>query len=255
MSSLAFSGQHPQRPHLLRGGGTGREIKDTRNDVDNALELLEARDATLEYPELDWIDGGFIAAAGGDIILKGRFLLQGQEFASLTLWAGTSEVVITAMKPGEGGNDFTIEVVGGGTAGSETVIKTGNAFVITIEVGVSTANQIATAINADLNAGVRDGDGYIMAVSGGAGAVNAVAAATNLAGGVGDGWECLVSGVECLPANTTGDTGVAAIAEGVCTVTVPDLTAETDARAVGDTAAISIKTGNVRTQSLSGLLA
>lgn len=247
MSSKAFSGQHPQRPHILRGGGTGREIKDTRNDVDNALELFEARDAALEYPELDWIDGGFIAAAGGDIVLKGRFLQQGQEFAELTLFTGTSELVFTALKPGEGGNDLTIEIQ---DTGSLTVTKTGNATVITIDLGTTTADAIATAVNAD----AADTDGYIRCASGGVGVSQAVTAATNLAGGVGDGWECLVSGVECLPANTTGTAGAAAISETEATVTVPDLTAETPARAVGDTAAVSVQTDNIRTQQLSGLL-
>jgi hypothetical protein len=250
MSSKAFSGEHPQRPHLLRGGGMGKEVKDTRDDVDNALELLEARDATLEYPELDWIDGGFVAAAGGDIVIKGRYLLQGQSFAELTIGTGTAELVFTALKPGEGGNDITVEIEDGGTAGSEVVTKTGNAFVITAEVGTSTADQIATAVNAN----AADSDGYIRCNGGGAG-TPAVTAATALTGGVGDGWECRISGVECLPANTTGTNGAAAIAEGVCTVTVPDLTAETDARAVGDSAAVHIKTNNVRTQAISGLLA
>lgn len=250
MSSKAFSGQHPLRPHILRGGGTGKEIKDTRNDVDNALELLEARDATLEYPELDWIDGGFVAAAGGDIVLEGRYLLQGQTFAELTLFTGTSELVFTAMKPGAGGNDFTIAIEDGGTAGSEVVTKTGNAFVITAEIGTSTADQIATAVNAD----GADTDGYLRCNGGGSGVAQAVTAATALAGGVGDGWECLVSGVEALPANTTGANGAAAITETECTVTVPDLTAGSPARAIGDTAAVSVMTDNIRTQALSGLL-
>lgn len=248
MSSKAFSGQHPQRPHILRGGGTGREIQDTRNDVDNALELLEARDVALEYPELDWIDGGFVAAAGGDIVLEGRFLLQGQEFAALTLFLTTSELIFTALKPGAEGNDFTIEIQ---DTGSLTVTKTGSAIVITIDLGTTTADAIATAVNAN----GADTDGYLRCNGGGVGVAQAVTAATNLAGGVGDGWECMVSGVECLPANTTGANGAAAIAEGECTVTVPDLTAESPARAAGDTAAVSVMTDNIHTQALSGPLA
>ena len=252
MTSKAFSGQSPKKPHLIHAGkgGVPGEVWDTRKDVDSAFELLESRDATLEYPELDWMDGGFAAAAGGDLILKGRYLVQGQEFATLTIGTGTAELVITALKPGEGGNDFTIEIEDGGTAGSEVVTKTGNAFVITAEVGTSTADQIAVAINAD----GADSDGYIWCDGGGAG-TPAVTAATNLAGGVGDGWACYISGVECLPANTTGANGGAALTEDSCTVTVPDLTAETPARAATDPAAAYIVSNNIATQSLSGLLA
>lgn len=219
MGSKAFSGEHPNKPHLLKGGGLSAEVADTRRDVDNALSILEGRDAVLEYPELDYIDGAGPAAAGGDMVLKGRFLLQGQLFASLALWSGTSMVTITALKPGEDGNDFTVEVTGTGTAGSETVTKTGNAFVIDIQPGVSTADQIATAINADAAAS----DGYLRAASGGAGTTNTVVAATHLAGGVGKGWSCTVGGFDCLPANTPGTAGAAAITETTCTVTVPAL--------------------------------
>ena len=247
--SLAFGSEKPQRAGLSvdgKGGFAG-ELGDLRKDLQNAFKKLEAR---TSYPEIQWLDGGAPSVGGGDLVIKGANLLQGQSFATLTLWEGTSSVVITALKPGAPGNDFTIAVAGGGTAGSETVVKTGNAFVVTIEVGVSTANQIATAINDDLNAGVRDADGYLMAVSGGAGTTNAVAAAANLAGGVGEGWACYVSGVEALPANTTGATGAAAVAEAECTVTVPDLSAETDARAAADIAAVVVTTDGVSTRSV-----
>ncbi len=241
--------------HLVTGkGGVAGEVDDLRGDVEVGFTANEDR---TDYPELDWLDitGGALLAAGGDIVLEGRNILQGQTFATLTLWATTSAVVITAMKPGVDGNDFTITVTGTGTAGAETVIKTANAFVIDIDATTSTADQIATAINANLSAGVNDGDGYIMAVSGGSGTANAVAAVANLAGGAGVGFECLVSGVEALPANTTGATGVALVDDDGCTVTVPALTAESPARAAADIVGITIKTDGVKTQQLSGVLA
>lgn len=219
MGSKAFSGQHPGKPHLLRGTGLSGEVRDTRLDVDAALQILEGRDVVLQYPELDYIDGAGPAAAGGDMVLKGRYLVQGQSFATLTLWTGTSSVVITALKPGDPANDFTVQVTGTGTAGSETVTKTGDAFVVDIEPGASTANQIATAINAN----AADSDGYLRAASGGVGFTNAIAAAAHLAGGVGEGWECRVGGFAALPANTPGTAGAAALTETSCTVTVPAL--------------------------------
>lgn len=247
MASKAMESQRAAKPHLTEGkGGVAGEVADLRGDLDSALETLESR---VGYPELDWLDGASITAAGGDIVLEGRSLLQGQTFDELTLWLTTSEVAITALKPGDSG--FTIEVTGGGTAGSESVTKTGSAFVIDIEPTVSTANQIATAINAD----GADSDGYLRATSGGAGTTNAVAAAADMTGGAGDGFEVLVSGVEALPANTTGTTGAAAVDDGTVTCTVPDLTAETPARAATDMVAVVIKSNGVKTGQLSAALA
>lgn len=247
MASKAMEQQRAAKPHLTAGkGGVAGEVDDLRGDVDTALETFESR---AGYPELDWLDGASILAAGGDIILEGRNLLQGQTFDELVLWATTSAVTITALKPGDTG--FTIEVTGGGTAGSESVTKTANAFVIDIEPGVSTADQIATAINAD----GADSDGYIWADSGGAGTTNAVAAAADMTGGAGDGFEVLVSGVEALPANTTGTAGAAAVDDGTATVTVPDLTAETPARAATDVVAVTIMSNGVKTGQLSVALA
>jgi hypothetical protein len=248
-NSKSFGTKSPRKAHLVKpAGGVGGEVYDLRKDLREAFRTHESRDAADEFPELDWVDGGFAAAAGGDLVLKGRFLLQGQSFAELTLFTGTSELIFTALKPGQDGNDYTIEIQ---DTGSLTVTLTGNALVVTIDLGTTTADAIATAINAN----GADTDGIIRCNGGGVGVAQAVTAATNLVGGTGEGWECRISGTECLPANTTGANGAAAIAEGVCTVTVPDLTALGDARAAGDPASLHILTDAVRTQALSGLLA
>lgn len=215
--SKAFGSQRGQKAHLLLGtGGLAGEIADLRKDVEEGFENLEERSG---YPELDYVDGAGPAAAGGDMILVGRNLLQGQTFDVLALWAGTSMVTITCLKPGK--SPFTIAVTGGGTAGAEVVSKVGNAFSIQIQVGTSTANQIATAINANAAAS----DGYLRAASGGAGVTNAIQAATPMAGGVGTFAENVVrvAGFECLPANTPGTAGAAAWTDTSIKVTVPAL--------------------------------
>ena len=201
----------------LSGGDVYRASLQSNGVWSNSLMLGGASTGSL--PELDFVDGAGPAAAGGDMVLVGRNLLQGQTFDTLTLWETTSAVVITALTPGASG--FTIEITDGATAGSEVVTKTGNAFVIQIEAGVSTANQIATAINAN----TADSDGYLRAASGGAGTTNAVAAATAMAGGVGDFAGNLVyaAGKLCLPANTAGTAGAAAWTNTGVTVTVPAL--------------------------------
>lgn len=216
--SKAFGSQRAYKKHLTQGkGGLAGELVDLRNDVEEGFQNLEAR---AGFPFLDFVDGAGPAAAGADMALVGRNLLQDQSFDELALWLTTSMVTITALKPGDSG--FTIEITDGATAGSEVVTKTGNAFVIQIEAGVSTADQIATAINAD----GADSDGYLRAASGGAGDVNAVAAVANMAGGVGDfaGNSVYAAGKECLPANTTGTAGAAAWTDTGVTVTVPALT-------------------------------
>ncbi len=243
--SKSFGSQKARLPHLVRGtGGVAGEVSDLRGDIEEGFQASEAK---AGFPELDFIDGAGPLAIGGDMVLVGRELLQGQSFDELALWLGTSMVTITCLKPGD--SPFTIEVTGGGTAGVETVTKTGNAFVIDIEPTVSTANQIATAINAD----GADSDGYLRAASGGVGTANAVAAAAPMAGGVGDfaGNAVYAAGKECLPANTPGTAGAAAWTDTGVTVTVPAL-----APAVAtDKAQVTLASNGVRAQALSAAVA
>jgi hypothetical protein len=240
MSSKSFSSQNPRIPHLLLGGGMGKEVRDVRSDVDTALEALESRDATLEYPELDWLDGA-ITAAGADIVLKERNLLQGQEFATLTLFTGTSELIFRALTPGAAGNDLTIEIQ---DTGSLTVTKTDDAVVITINLGTTTADEIATLVNtAD-----EDTDGYLTCNGGGAGVAQAVTAATNMAGGTGSGFVCRVGGLVALPANTQTADGADAITDTQATMTSPAV------GAASDVVQITVCSNNVYTQPLSGVL-
>lgn len=215
--SRAFGSQRGKKTHLTLGKtGLAGEVADLRSDVEEGFQNAEAREG---FPELYYVDGAGPSAAGADMVLKGANLLQGQTFDELALWEGTSMVTVTCLKPGNSG--FTIEITDGATAGSEVVTKTGDAFTVQIEAGVSSADQIATAINAD----GADSDGYLRAASGGAGTTNAVAAAADMAGGVGEFAEnkVTVGGVECLPANTTGTAGAAAWSDDTITVTVPAL--------------------------------
>lgn len=60
------------------------------------------------------------------------------------------DLTIAADLPGTTGNGVTIEYTGGGTAGAEVVSQLGLAFSVQIEDGVSTAQNIADALNAFL---------------------------------------------------------------------------------------------------------
>jgi len=239
--SKAFGTQRAKKAHLMQQtGGLAAEILDLRKDVEEGFQNLEER---AGYPELDYVDGAGPAAAGGDMVLVGRNLLQDQTFDSLELWAGTSKVTVTCLKPGK--SPFTIAVTGGGTAGSEVVSKVGNDFSIQIEVGVSTANQIATALNANAAAS----DGYLRAASGGAGTTNAAQAATAMAGGVGTFAENVVrvAGFACLPINTPGTAGAAAWTDTSIKVTVPALAPVV----ATDKAQITVMSDGTRADSMS----
>lgn len=78
------------------------------------------------------------------------------------------------------GNAISIEYVGGGIAGSEVVTVVGNAIEVEIQSGVSTANQIKAAIEAELAA-----DALVtVAVSGVGTATQVSAGSVNLQGGI-----------------------------------------------------------------------
>lgn len=55
-----------------------------------------------------------------------------------------SKILISAVAGADG--NFTVNLVGGGTAGSETAVKVGDVVTVTIEDGVSTQAQIRTAL-------------------------------------------------------------------------------------------------------------
>ena len=61
-------------------------------------------------------------------------------------------ITFKAQNGGSEGNSITIEYIGGGIAGSELVIVNNKAIQVQIEDGVSTSQQIKTAVNGSVNA-------------------------------------------------------------------------------------------------------
>lgn len=89
------------------------------------------------------------------------------------------DLTYTADSPGTSGDDITIAYVDGASAGGETVAVSGLDIEVTIQDGVSDADQIKAAVDGDADASAL----VSVAVSGtGTNAQNAVAA-TNLTGG------------------------------------------------------------------------
>ena len=104
--------------------------------------------------------------------------LSGGVFASLVV----QDLTYTSKLYGEEGNDISIEYVSGGTAGSETVSVADKAISVTIEDGVSTADQIKAAIENSQDASAL----VSVSVSGTGSNAQSVFSKTNLSGGAYD---------------------------------------------------------------------
>lgn len=182
--SRAFSNEIPNVPHLIRG----KEVGDLRDDVEAAFYRVEKRTG---YPKISRVVGGTAVSISGlpaSADLAGTGFLQGQTKATATIGTGTAELAFTATRPGEPGNDITVEIVdsaGGGLAVS--VVGTD------IEIDKGGASDDADAIKVALD-GDADIANLIVTVSGGAG-VPVVTAQTSLTGGVGEGVNVYVNGI------------------------------------------------------------
>ena len=243
--SKSFGAQRVKKSHLVTGKrGIAGEIWDLRGDVEEGFQNFEER---AGFPELDFIDGGAPAAAGGDAILVGRNLLQGQLFDTLRVTEGTTKLDLWPVKPGDSG--ITVEVIAGDDALAVAYNPLTKKLVITLADGGSTANAVATAINAN----AAETDGYIRAKVETAGSLTADMAETEMAGGEGDyaNNKVMVAGKEALPANNGTTSSVAVWSDTQVTVTVPAL-----APAVAtDIAQLTLMTDGTHAQPLSFALA
>lgn len=209
--SKSFGAERAHIPHLNK-----KEIKDLRDDTDRGFMASEARTG---FPELDWLDGAGPLVAGGDIVLKGRNLLQGKTFDTLTIGTGTAALIFTMLKPGDSG--YSLKIV---DAGSLSVAEANKVVTVNIDAGVTTAAQVATEFNkagGTMKGVMRCNDDGVA----GAG-TPAAAAAADLIGGAGlyTGFWAKVAGVACLPAHATGTAPVATWSDTQVTLTVPALT-------------------------------
>jgi hypothetical protein len=240
-TSKSFSTFGPRVSHLIAGqGGLAGEVADVRKDIDGAFQAAEGR---VDFPELDWLDvtAGVLLAAGGDIQLRGRNLLQGQTFDALTLGLTTAALDLVCLKPGD--SEIEVKVVQGTV---ESAVLSAGVLILTLATGGTTSNAMAALVNAAASClGVVFGTGH-------GGGNMLVAAQIPMVGGVGyhAGNQVLVSGVEAKPKHQ-----IVSWAAGDITVTVPALTGASPARAAGDIVTISVMVNGIKTLQLSGVLA
>jgi len=236
--SRAFGSQRGRKAHLTLGKrGMGGEVADLRSDVEEGFQNLEER---AEYPELDFIDGAGPAAAGGDMVLVGRNLLQGQSFDELQLIEGAADLTVHALKPGA--SPLSVEITVG--AGALSAVIAANKLTIELQAAGDTYDDIATAINVSATC-----DGVVRAVSAAGGSFTLAQAEADLAGGVGDyaGNKVMAAGKECLPANETGTTTTAKWSDTGITVTAPALSPAV----ATDKAQVTVSSDGTRADALS----
>lgn len=233
--SRAFSAQRAKKAHLLRGsGGIQAEVADLRDDVEVGFQVAESKTG---HPILDALDPGTLLAAGqATFVIKGRNLLQGQTFDTLTSGLTTAAVTVTMLKPGVSGVSLVIEQGVGALAAAFA----DDVLTVTLAVGGSTATQVAAAINAEATC---IGIIHAVAEAGGGGTV-LVADETMLAGGAGyyAGNTVTINGQSCNPAQAASmwtDTSI--------TVLVPALTG----RVAGDIVGVSVSSDGVVSNTLN----
>jgi hypothetical protein len=232
--SVAFGSQRALKAHLLRGtGGLSAEIADLRRDVEEGFQNAESK---VGFPVLDALDPGTLLAAGqATFVIKGRNLLQGQTFDTLTSGSANAAVTVTALKPGVSG--LSLAIVQG--VGALAVALADGVLTVTLAAANSTATQVAAAINAEATC-----IGVVHAVAGGTGASNVVVAAeTPLAGGAGyyAGNVVTINGQSCNPVQAASqwtDTSI--------TVLVPALTG----RIASDVVGVTVMSNGVQSNTL-----
>lgn len=118
----------------------------------------------------------------------GSFAQSGSTGAFATLV--DNGITWTAKRMGTYGNDITVAIVAGGTAGAEVVTVSGKAISVQVESGVSTRTQVLTAVQASTEASALVG----ISVASGATAATLLAA-TPLASGVDTAFTAVCNGM------------------------------------------------------------
>jgi hypothetical protein len=216
MASNSFSAEAAVDPSGLPGHSYGGETADLRNDVEDAFVKLEAQDS---FPMLDWLDlgaaGGITADGSVDIVARGRSLLNGGDFASVTI----ATLTLDAVVPGTTANGYSVVIVDTGSGGLTLDFTAG---LLTIDQGGSGSDEdtIATAIN---NAG-SPAFGLIRANSAAGGAM-AVAAEVPMTGGLGDDFSADCNGIAVPLLHPVGAaTAAASMSDTSVTLNPPALT-------------------------------
>ena len=246
---------------IVAGAGTvslfASSVFGTITDAGNKLPSnwfdgpRDARDTALQLPAIGFLDNavavGITAAGGVDIPVNGRYLLQGQTFASVTIGA-TLDII--ACIPGTSGNDYSVEIIDSDIGG---LVLAWAANTLTIDVGgaASTEDQIATAINTVASSPVAT----IIRANSGGGAAPGVTAVVPLTGGTGRGFSASINGVNIPILHDNGAaTSVANLTEVLCTLNPPDLTGVVPAMAAHDDVCLLIVSNGITLPPISSTL-
>jgi len=198
--SINFGSQQGERPHSL-----GRELRDLRNDIEEAFVAFEGNDNLPVITGVNHVRTKFTVAGNNNILhidaltLHGTNLLAGRSAASIKVYATGSTanyLTVSSIRPGIAGNSLAVEVVSAGADNPLSVaIADGK---ITVSLACAGGNILDAAANslANIKSAI-DGqidDDFIVAETGdNTDIISAVIASANLAGGTGEGLEVVCS--------------------------------------------------------------
>jgi hypothetical protein len=241
--SINFGSQQGERPHSL-----GRELRDLRNDIEEAFVAFEGNDNLPVITGVNHVRTNFNNAGNAqngaklrinNLTLHGTNLLAGRSAASIKVYATGSTanyLTVSSIRPGIAGNSLAVEVVSAGADNDLSVDITDGKITVSLACagGVikDAADNNLTAIKAAIDGEIDDD--FIVAITGdNTDIISAVIASANLAGGTGEGLE-----VVCSQDGTAVNLKlVSASNSSIVLVTNQDLGAQA---AVGDAIGVSV---------------
>lgn len=189
---MTFRG--PTKPHLVRGtGGVAAEVGEVYRVIDDLAEGVGM--PIIDKVGVVILDISDIAGTGQQVALSGRNFKDGAENAATVIApaTGTDTLLITANRPGEGGNDLSVAIVDSGSGGLAVTLTAG---ALVIDWGGATADLDATLVSA-INANTAGGLSLTAAIVGsaGSGTLPTSLPAQSLTGGRGEDLVVEVAGL------------------------------------------------------------
>ena len=149
-SAIVMFGSQRLAVQSINGGiATGTTTLQASLDGSNWVDVADSADTFIANEsvliELD-------TACSAQYRVKVALTAASAVAASGSIVGSVGTLSFAADTAGLAGNSIEVILVDGGTAGSETVTVVGSVITVDIETGVSTAAQIESAIDADIDA-------------------------------------------------------------------------------------------------------
>ena len=198
--SINFGSQQGERPHSL-----GRELRDLRNDIEEAFVALEGNDNLPVITGVNHNRNKFTVEGNNNklhitaLTLHGTNLLAGRSGASTKVYATGSTanyLTVSSIRPGIAGNSLAVEVVSAGADNGLSAAIVDGKITVSLacaggaikDAADNSLSNIKSAIEGEID------DDFIVTKTGDdTDIISAVIASANLAGGTGEGLEVVCS--------------------------------------------------------------